>query len=83
MVDNVQVNWNVVRKTYGDYDPSLSIVGRERTCLFYWFASLEKVTQNYINPSLQFQHNQLCKDYGDAKTMDKVVTKYLFMVAII
>ena len=43
---------------------------------FYWPASLDKVTQNYIKPSLQFQHKQLCKDYQNAKTMDDVETKY-------
>ena len=38
--------------------------------------SLDKVTQKYIKPSLQFQHKQLCKDYKDAKTMDDAETKY-------
>lgn len=42
MADNAQLNWNVVRKTYGDHDPSLSIVGRERTRLFLLVCKLEK-----------------------------------------
>jgi hypothetical protein len=56
MADSAQANWNEVRTIYGDGDPSLPIVARERTCLFHWSASLNKVTQKYIKPSLQFQH---------------------------
>ena len=52
------------------------MVGRERTCRFYWSQSLDKVTQKYIKTSLQFQHKQLCKDYKDAKTIDDDETKY-------
>ena len=61
---------------YGDSDLSLSIVARERTCLFHWSASLDKVTQKYIKPSLQFQYKQICKDYKDAKIIDDAETKY-------
>ena len=43
---------------------------------FHWSVSLDKVTQKYIKPSLQFQHKQLCKNYKDAKIMDNVETKY-------
>ena len=50
MTDNAQVNWNAVRMIYGDGDPTLSMVVRERT------TSLDKVTQKYIKLSLQFQH---------------------------
>ena len=76
MADNAQANWNAVRMIYGDGDPILPMVARERTCLFHWFASLDKVTQKYIKLSLQFQYKQLCKDYKDAKTMDDAETKY-------
>ena len=76
MADNAQANWNAVRMVYGDGDPSLPMVARERTCLFHWSASLDKVTQKYIKPSLQFQHKQICKDYKDAVTMDDAETKY-------
>ena len=76
MADSAQANWNAVRRVYGDGDPSLPMVARERTCLFHWSASLDKVTQKYIKPSLQFQHKQICKDYKDAKTMDDAETKY-------
>src|ERR1700737_2135863 len=76
MADSAQANWNAVRKIYGVGDPSLPMVGRERTCLFHWSQSLDKVTQKYIKTSLQFQHKQLCNDYKDAKTIDDAETKY-------
>ena len=52
------------------------MVAHERTYLFYWSVSLNKVTQKYIKPSLQFQYKQICKDYNDAKTMDNAESKY-------
>ena len=76
MADSAQANWNAVRTIYGNGDPSLPMVARERTCLFHWSASLDKVTQKYIKSSLQFQHKQICKDYKDAVTMDDAETKY-------
>ena len=76
MADNTQANWNAVIKIYGGGDLSLSMVGRECTCLFHWSQNLDNVTQKYIKASLQFQHKQLCKDYKDAKTMDEAETKY-------
>jgi hypothetical protein len=56
MADSAQTNWNAVRAIYEDGDPSIPMVAREHTCLFHWSASLNKVTQKYIKPSLQFQH---------------------------
>jgi hypothetical protein len=76
MADSAQANWNAVRKIYGVGDPSLPMVGRERTCLFNWSQSLDKVTQKYMKTSLQFQYKQLCKDYKDVKTIDEGETKY-------
>ena len=67
MADNAQALWNAMRMIYGDSDPTLPMVAHERTCLFHWSTSFDKVTQKYIKPSLQFQHKQLCKDYKDAK----------------
>ena len=69
-------NWNGVTAIYGDGDPSLPMVARERTRIFHWSANLDKVIQKYIKPSLQFQHKRICKDYKDAKTMDDVETKH-------
>ena len=76
MADSIQANWNVARNIYNEGDLSLPMVGRERTCLFHWSQSLNKVTQKYIKTSLQFQHKQLCKDYKDAKIIDEAETKY-------
>ena len=56
MADNVQANWNAVRNIYDIGDPSLPMVGSERTCIFHWSQSLDKVTQKYIKTSLQFHH---------------------------
>ena len=76
MANNAQANWNAMRKIYEDGDPSLPMVVHGCVCLFHWFASLDKVTKKYIKPSLQFEHNQICKDYKDAKMMDDADTKY-------
>ena len=59
---------------YGDGDPNLHLVARERTCLFYWSAGSDKVIQKYIKPSLQFQHKQTCKDYKISKIIDDAET---------
>ena len=61
---------------YGNGDPTLPMVARKRTRLFHWSASLDKVTQKYSKPSLQFQHKQICNDNKDAKTIDDAETKY-------
>ena len=76
MADNAQVNWNAVRTIYRDGSLSLPMVVHERTCLFLWSTSLDKVTQKYIKPSLQFEHKQIWKDYKNAKTMDDTEAKY-------
>ena len=76
MTDCAQANWNTVKMIYSDDDPTLPMVACERICFFHQSASLDKVTQKYIKPSLQFQHKQFCNDYKDAKTMDDVETKY-------
>ena len=86
MTDNAQVSWNAVRKIYRDGEPRLPIVDHEHTCLFYWSVSLDKVTDKYINPSLQFQHKQTCKDYKDTKTMDEgwdLILCASFMVVVV
>ena len=76
MANNTQANLNVVRMIYENGDPSLPMVACERTCLLHWSTSLDKVTQQHIRLSLQFQHKQICKDYKDAKTMNDAKTKY-------
>ena len=44
MADIAQANWDAMRMIYNDGDPTLPMVTRERTCLFHWCASLDKVT---------------------------------------
>ena len=56
MADSAHANWSAVRNIYGVGDPSLPMVGCERTYFFHWSQILDKVTHNYINTSLQFQH---------------------------
>ena len=34
MADNAQANWNAVQKIYGVGNPSLPMMGHERTCLW-------------------------------------------------
>ena len=61
---------------YSDGDSTLPMVARERTYFFHWSTSLDKVTQKYFKPFLQFQHKRLCNDYKDVKTMDDAETNY-------
>jgi hypothetical protein len=59
MEDSAQANWNVVKKIYGDGEPTLPMIKDEYTCLLRWSSTLDKVMHKYINPSLQFQHKQI------------------------
>jgi hypothetical protein len=77
MTDSAQANWNVVRIIYGSGDASEKMVDRERTCLFHWTQSLEKHTKADIRQDLQFQHQILCHQYKNAKSMAEAETKYL------
>ena len=61
MADSAQTNWNAVRTIYGDGNPSLSMVVRERTCLFHWFANLNKVTQNILNRLCNFNTHKYAR----------------------
>ena len=53
---STQANWNAVRKIYGVGNPSLPMVGRERTFIFHWFQSLDKVTLLAINPTFKLRN---------------------------
>ena len=44
--------------------------------LFHWSASLDKVMQKCIKPSLEVWNKQICKEYKDAKKMDDMKIKY-------
>ena len=35
MANNVQVNWNAVKKIYGGGNPRIPMVDRKHTCFFY------------------------------------------------
>lgn len=56
---------------YGDRDPNLLMGSYEHTCFFL----LDTATHKFIKPSWQFQHKNICKDYKDAQTIDKVQTR--------
>ena len=77
MADSAQANWNVVRIIYGSGDASKKMVDRERTCSFHWTQSLEKHTKADIRQELQSQHQRLCQQYKNAKSMEEAETKYL------
>ena len=76
MANNARTTWNKVRKIYGEGICSMPMVGREHTYLFYWLLNLDKVTQNYMKASLQFQYKQQYEDYKNTKTRDEAKTKY-------
>jgi hypothetical protein len=76
MVDSVQANWNVVQIVYGSSDPKVPMENRECTCLLHWTTSLKQHTEKYIKPDMQDQHNCLCKQYKDSKTMDEAESRY-------
>jgi hypothetical protein len=77
MADSAQANWNVVRIIYGSGDVSEKMVDRERTYLFHWTQSLEKHTKADIRQDLQYQHQILCQQYNNAKSMAEAETKFL------
>lgn len=75
-MDNVQVDWNVVRKSYGDGDPSLPMIGRERTSLFDWSANLDKVTQKYETLLANFNTSKYARTTKAQKIMDNIDTNH-------
>jgi hypothetical protein len=77
MADSAQANWNAVRTIYGTGDPKQPMENRERTCLLHWTTSLNRHTQKFIKPDMQFQHNVLCKQYKNSKCMEEAETRYL------
>ena len=81
MADSAQTNWNDVRIIYESGDATEKKVDKKRTCLFHWTQSLEKHTKADIRQYLQSQHQQLCQQYKDAKSMAEAETKYLAIQA--
>jgi hypothetical protein len=81
VADSAQANWNAVRIVYGSGDPKVPMENQERTCLLHYTTLLKRHTQKYIKPDMQDQHNCLCKQYKDSKTMDDVESRYLAIQA--
>jgi hypothetical protein len=77
MADSAQANWNAIRIVYGSGDPKVPMENREHTCLLHWTTLLNRHTQKHIKPDMQDQHNCLCKQYKESKTMDEAESRYL------
>ena len=81
MCDSAQANFNAICIVYGSGNPSVPMTDRERTCLFHWETSMQKHTEKLIAKSFQNQHIRLCKEYKDARTLDKADKMYLELKA--
>ena len=77
MADSAQANWNAVRIVYGSGQKDVPMKNQERTCLFHWAQSLDRVTKSHIKPDLQEQHKRLCKQYKDSSTLADAEVRYL------
>jgi hypothetical protein len=77
MADSAHANWNAVQIVYGSGNPKVPMENRERTCLLHWTTLLNRYTHKHIKPDMQDQHNLLCKQYKDSKTMDEAESRYL------
>jgi light-regulated signal transduction histidine kinase (bacteriophytochrome) len=69
MVENAQANWNVIRIVYNYGDPSFRMINKEHTCMFHRIQSFDRNTKQLIKPNLQDQHNALCHEYKNAKSL--------------
>ena len=49
--ETISLKFRLTRRFYKDSDPSLPMVKCERTCLFHWSMSLDKMMQKYIKPT--------------------------------
>jgi hypothetical protein len=74
MADSAQANWNAIRVIYGSGDTTISMKDQERTCLFHWAQSLEKHMKADIHADLQYQHQQLCRQYKNAASASESET---------
>jgi hypothetical protein len=77
MANSAHANWNAVRIVYGSGDPKVPMENHERTCLLLWTTSLKRHTQKFIKSDMQDQHNRICNQNKDSKTMDEVESRYL------
>jgi hypothetical protein len=76
MADNAQANWNAIRIVYGSRDLSIRMVDEEHTCLFHWTQSLNMHTIKLIKLEFQNQHNALCHQYKNAKSLVEAYDLY-------
>jgi hypothetical protein len=76
MADSAQVNWNAVKVIYGSSDATIPMKDQERTYLFHWAQSLEKHTKADIQTDLQYQHQQLCRQYKNTTSASESKTRY-------
>jgi 5'(3')-deoxyribonucleotidase len=77
MADSAQANWNVIKIVYGYGDPSIRMVDIECTYLFHWTQSFDRRTKKLMKPELQNQHNILCHQYKNAKSLRKANNIYV------
>jgi len=59
IADSTQANWNIIRIIYGWRDPFVTMVDKERTCLFHQIQSFDKHTKQMVKPKLQDEHKAL------------------------
>jgi len=76
-IDSTMANWNAVCIVYSSGSAKEKMENWEKTCLLHWTTFLHKHTQKHIKEPFQQQHNIICKEYKDSKTMDEVETHYL------
>jgi hypothetical protein len=77
MADSAQADRIVVRVIYGSGEATIPMKDQKRTYLFHWAQSLEKHTKADIRVDLQYQHQQLCRQYKSAASPSKFETRYL------
>jgi hypothetical protein len=75
-VDNAQANWNMVIIVYGLGDPFMRMVDKESTCLFHLIQSLDRCTNQLIEPKLQDQYITLCHQYKSVTSFKEVDSFY-------
>jgi hypothetical protein len=79
MADNTHANWNVVKIVYGFGDPFIKMVDKECTYLFHWTQLLDRHTKQLIKLDLQDQHNVLCHEYKNEKSLMEANSCYVII----
>ncbi len=76
MAINTQANWNIIKIVYGYGDPSIKMVNKKCTYLFHSTQLLDRHTKKPIKSELQNQHNVLCHQYKNAKSLGEANNLY-------